>query len=301
MNLTHIESFYHVARLHSFSAAAEYLDVSKGMISRHIKALETAMNTQLFHRTTRVVTLSAAGEQLWLRAEKIMQLAYDAQQSLSDEQYGMSGTLRFTAPINLGERIIKDILPDFIAQCPEVNIELNFSQTMRDIEHGEQDIALRSHLNHLPDNVVAHRIGYIKNILVASPNYLNTQPAIKQPSDLSQHQCLPYTNAGTQDTWHLQKGDTQYDVAIVGRQSAFNYSTILILAQMDVGIGNVPLFYSDHLIAAGKLTPVLPSYHSALHQLSIIHARYRRLPKKITLFKQHLVNWFIQHDAYIIQ
>lgn len=104
MDITHLASFYEVVQRGSFSAAADALGVSKGMLSRHVSALESALNAQLLQRTTRRLSLTEAGRVLHQQAGEIFALAREAEEGIRALTEEDSGRLRFTCPVSTGDR-----------------------------------------------------------------------------------------------------------------------------------------------------------------------------------------------------
>ena len=171
MDITHRASFYEVVQRGSFSAAADALGVSKGMLSRHVSALESALNAQLLQRTTRRLSLTEAGRTLYVQAGQIAALARQAEQDIQALTEEDSGRLRFTCPVSTGDRMVSELLTRFAEICPGVEVELNFTNAMIDMSQGENDIALRA-MDQVPDNLVALPLGQLKDVVVASPTLL---------------------------------------------------------------------------------------------------------------------------------
>lgn len=319
MNVHYLEAFYHVAKQGGFSAAAEHLEVSKGLISRHVRQLESSLNTQLFYRTTRFVKLTEAGEQLYRKAEHIFLLAREAEQDILDVTEESSGILRFTSPLPIGEKVIADILPRFQQLCPQVKVILNFTSTVFNISHGEQDIALRIS-NNLPDDVVAKHIGIIRNIPVASPEFLhkhgilNHTPngtlknkpknTLHSAQQINEYPCILFNHQRSWDTWQIYplpyQEDGYTEITIQGSVYANQYTTARQLALLGQGIANIPLYLIDEDIKTQRLVPVLPDCVIPMHPLYIIHAAQRRVPRKIQLFKQLLAEWFTQNPEFLL-
>lgn len=167
MDISHLASFYEVVQKGSFSAAADGLGVSKGMLSRHVSALETTLNAQLLQRTTRRLSLTEAGRTLYQQAGEIFALARQAEQDIQALTEEDGGRLRFTCPVSTGDRMVNDLLARFAELCPGVQVELNFTNAMIDMSQGEHDIALRA-MSSIPDNLVALPLGRLKDVVVAS-------------------------------------------------------------------------------------------------------------------------------------
>ncbi|OZG72432.1 hypothetical protein BTA51_14985 [Hahella sp. CCB-MM4] len=299
MSLVYLETFYEVARLQSFSAAADALDVSKGLVSRHVRQLEKDMNAQLFHRTTRVVTLTEAGSRLFTKAEQIFLLAREAAREVRDITEEASGVLRFTAPLSLGERLMGDLLPEYRSLCPGVKVELDFSSASLSIEHGHQDIALRA-ADRMPDNVVARHIGRMRNILLASPEYLLQHGDIARPEDLNRHECLLSSHRAAWNEWKLTRGDEVVQVNAKGQLSSNQYTATRQLALAGQGVASLPVYLVEEDIEKGRLKHVLPEYILPLHDLSVVVARHRMLPRKIITFRELIERWFRDHPFYLV-
>lgn len=136
MDIAHLSSFYEVVQRGSFSAAADALGVSKGMLSRHVSALESALNAQLLQRTTRRLSLTEAGRTLYVQAGQIAALARQAEQDIQALTEEDSGRLRFTCPVSTGDRMVSELLARFAEICPGVEVELNFTNAMIDMSQG---------------------------------------------------------------------------------------------------------------------------------------------------------------------
>ena len=300
MNLQYLESFYHVAQKKGFSAAADSLDVSKGLVSRHVVSLEKQLNTQLFYRTTRSVTLTEAGRHLFKKAEEIFLLAHNTEQQVLDLTQQAEGTIRFTSPTTLGERIIRDVLPLYHQQCPNVSVELSFASRPYDIVQGEQDIALRSS-GLLPDDAIAKPAGTLRNVLVASHSYLEQAGTPATPLDICQHQCILSSRVADWNTWKLNNGNQIVELNISGKLLTNRHSTARELVLGNQGIANLPYYLVEEDISTGKMKLLLGDYLIPLHQINVVYARQRTMPLKLLIFRDLLLGWFADNDQYLIR
>ncbi|MGI9275401.1 MAG: LysR substrate-binding domain-containing protein [Endozoicomonas sp.] len=300
MNLQYLESFYHVAQKKGFSAAADSLDVSKGLVSRHVVSLEKQLKSQLFHRTTRSVTLTEAGQHLYEQAEQLFLLARNAEQQVLDLTQGAQGLVRFTSPTTLGERIIRDILPTYQQQCPNVCVELSFASHTYDIVQGEQDIALRT-AGLLPDDAIAKAAGTMRNVLVGSPGYLEKNGVPEAPLDLCSHTCILNSLVAGWNVWKLCSAGQTYELNINGNLSANRHSTARELVLDNHGIANLPYYLVEEDIASGRMQLLLDDYQIPLHHICVVYARQRSMPLKLQIFRDLLLDWFAEHDQYLIK
>lgn len=290
MNLTHLDTFLKVAKLRSFSAAAEQLNVSKGLVSRHIKALETDLNTTLLHRTTRSVSVTEAGKTLLETVLQIEGLTFKARRSIESLQKEDFGHIRFTAPSSLYQKFCSSLIPAFNADYPNVDIHLEFSTSLMDIEFGEFDVALRAH-DQLPSNVIAKPVGAMINILVASPKWAEKKP-INSPYGLIDVDSLQNSLNSKWNQWALVSDDGNHAVIDTkGTISSSNYDALKALAIAGMGVANLPIPIVEDSLKTGELVRILPQWHTTPHRFYLVYARQKQYPKKLTDFINIVFEW----------
>ncbi|MGN5059597.1 LysR family transcriptional regulator [Aeromonas caviae] len=299
MDITHLASFYEVVQRGSFSAAADALGVSKGMLSRHVSALESALNAQLLQRTTRRLSLTEAGRVLHQQAGEIFALAREAEEGIRALTEEDSGRLRFTCPVSTGDRMVSELLARFAELCPGVQVELNFTNAMIDMSQGENDIALRA-MELIPDNLVALPLGRLKDVVVASPALLAREGIPATPYELGGSSCLLQGHNPDWEQWHFRQGEEEAHILVQGRVRANHYSTLLQLARAGMGFAKCPLMLVEASLARGELVAVLTEWQTGLHPIHVLHAQQRRVPRKIRLFKQVLAQWFAERPHYLL-
>ncbi|WP_439838741.1 LysR family transcriptional regulator [Aeromonas caviae] len=299
MDITHLASFYEVVQRGSFSAAADALGVSKGMLSRHVSALESALNAQLLQRTTRRLSLTEAGRVLHQQAGEIFALAREVEEGIRALTEEDSGRLRFTCPVSTGDRMVSELLARFAELCPGVQVELNFTNAMIDMSQGENDIALRA-MELIPDNLVALPLGRLKDVVVASPALLAREGIPATPYELGGRSCLLQGHNPDWEQWHFRQGEEEAHILVQGRVRANHYSALLQLARAGMGFAKCPLMLVEASLARGELVAVLTEWQTGLHPIHVLHAQQRRVPRKIRLFKQVLAQWFAERPHYLL-
>ena len=171
-----------------------------------------------------------------------------------------------------------------------MKIKLDFSTELKDVEFGDFDVALRTN-NRLPDNLIAKDFGLMKNVLVASPDWLNSQ-LIASPDDLFDVDCIQHSFNADWNQWALHSNEGEkFIVHSQGKVSCSNYEGIIALAIAGGGLANLPLAIVGDLLAAGKLIRVLPTWHSTPHHLHLVYAKQRFYPKKLRAFIDALILW----------
>ncbi len=299
VNLTHLQTFISVASSGGFSAAAETMDVSKGLVSRHIQLLERELATRLFHRTTRRVSLTEAGEALLVQARQIQHLACQAELQIRDLTQECSGTLKITAPVELGRVLCRDIIPRFHNDFPKVDLVLDFDPDAKDIEAGEFDIALRAG-EPLPDNVVARDFGIIRNVLVAAPAYLYSKDKIDCCDELSDASLILSCYRSEWNQLTLCNGVDRTTLDVKSSIYTNSYTSALELVLAGMGIASLPLYQVESQINASTLLRVLPAYSLPVHRLSLIYSGQRIMPRKIVMFNRYIMDWQKDHKHFFM-
>ena len=298
MNLTYLQTFLVVAEECSFTKAAEVLGVSKGLVSRHVQKLEEAFNSRLFHRSTRSISLTEVGEELYTKAKQIQLLATEAEMRVKDMTQEVSGDLKVTAPFEFGRVLCRHVIPLFCQQYPKVNLDLDFGPIKKKIEAGDFDVAFRAY-DELPNDVIANDLGFIRNVLVCSSSYEKRYRMV-DIEDI--HQCAFVLNSQN-ERWNqleLVCDEQSYHVEVTGSLRCNTYNSILELAMQGMGIASLPYYQVEDLINNGELIHVFPQWSVKTHKLSLIYAQRRVTPKKLLTFNLFVKQWLGASSLYMI-
>ena len=281
-----------------FTGAAEVLDVSKGLVSRHVQKLEESLNSRLFHRTTRAISLTEAGEELYGKAKQIQLLATEAEMRVKDMTQEVSGDLKITAPFEFGRALCRHVIPSFKQQYPKVNLILDFGPLKKKIESGDFDLAFRAY-EELPQDVIARELGHIRNVLVCSGEYAR-ENRVAAIEDI--HQCTFIVN-GQNERWNqleLVNHENSYEIEVTGSVRANTYSAILELAMQGMGVASLPYYQVEEFIASGELVQLLPGWAVKTHKLSLIYAQRRVTPQKLVTFNLAVKAWLDSSRLYLM-
>ncbi|MCP1933156.1 LysR family transcriptional regulator [Bradyrhizobium elkanii] len=183
----------------SLAGAGRKLRRSPAAVSRAIAFLEHHVGAELLHRTTRSLKLSDAGQRYAAACRRILTELEEADISAGGERSVPRGTLTVTAPVVVGEDVLRPVLDAFMADYPAVSVRLvMLDRTVNLIDEGI-DVALR--IAHLTDsNFIAIKLGEVRRVVAASPGYLAQHPLISEPADLAKHQIIAMTHFGL-DSW----------------------------------------------------------------------------------------------------
>ena len=252
--------FARVAELRSFSAAAEELGLSNATVSKAITRLEQRLGITLFHRTTRTLSLTPSGQSLAGRAAALLSDAEAAEECAREEATGPRGLVRIAVPMSFGISHVAPILPDLLAQCPGLSIDLNLSDERIDLIESGIDVALR--IGALADSSLkARRLADIPTMLVAAPSYLAARGEPRTPEDLSGHACFAYSNLDRSDRIRMvAKDGREATVQPRGPLITNNGEAMLPALIAGHGLALLPEFILKKDFEAGRLAHVLPDW-----------------------------------------
>lgn len=283
-----------VADAQSFSGAAKVAGLSKAAVSKQIGRLEAGLGAKLLNRTTRSMSLTEAGQALYMHCVRIKEEAEAAQHAVSQLFSAPRGTLRVTASVAFGVQHIIPAIPDFIRQYPELDVHVGLSDQFVDIVQERLDVAIR--LTDNPgDTLVARRLAGFGYVLCASPSYLSQHGVPRSPKELAQHNCLFYSYMESNDEWLLDGPNGLESVRVSGRFLMNSSEAVRRAAEYGLGIALVPSYAIGENIQTGTLRIVLPEYQPRGGFGDSVYAVYlptRHVPPKTRAFIDFLIERF---------
>lgn len=278
--------FAAVAERRSFTAAAAMLGVSASAVSQAIRQLEARLDVTLFHRTTRSVGLTQAGELLFDRAGPALGELRAAVDHARSFDRGIAGQLRINLPRLAFRFAVRPVLVSLMAEHPALRVELIADDGMSDIVASGVDAGIRPG-KRVERDMVAVRIQPAFNMItVAAPAYLARAGTPTQPEDLLSHDCIRYRfqTSGRLADWDFQRDGRDFSMAVGGRVTT-NDTTIEHQAGLD-GLGvvqTIDLLVAED-IAAGRLVRILEPYTVRLDGLFLYFPRASRNQPKLRVF-----------------
>jgi DNA-binding transcriptional LysR family regulator len=254
-----LATFVKVAEKLSVSAAADELDISKGVVSKRVAQLEEVLKATLFSRSTRRIALTPAGETYLGFARQALHTLLDADERLRDLRQELSGQIRITAPSSWGQKVLASLIPEFLARHPAIEIELHLNDRVMDIAFERIDIALRMTSTASPDLVVTP-VARLDWVVCAAPSHLASAGTPTLPADLKHHPCMSYWRESSDDAWQLQQGTQTQAVRVHSRYHANNAEAVACAALAGLGVALLPLYVCDDDLATGRLVRVLPDW-----------------------------------------
>jgi DNA-binding transcriptional LysR family regulator len=252
--------FAKVAETRSFAAAAEDLSLSKATVSKAVSRVESRLRTRLFNRTSRRLALTDAGQQLAGRAAHILAEGEAAEDEALSRSTAVRGLVRLAAPMSFGVLHLAPLLPAFLAQYPEISIDLHLSDAMVDMISDGFDAAVRIAV--LPDSsLVARRLCGMPVYLVGAPAYLEAHGRPRHPLNLAEHRCIGYGHTNAPETWRFtHKNGKSATVRPSGPLRINNGDAMMPALIAGTGVGVLPEFIVRDALADGRLERLLPDW-----------------------------------------
>ncbi|WP_228050942.1 LysR family transcriptional regulator [Pontibacterium sinense] len=269
-NLRQMSVFARIVECGSISAAAASLDLSKSVVSQHLKTLESELGVPLLKRTTRRQTLTPAGEVFYAQCQKLNQLAADAWDQAQSNQSVPRGKIKITAPHALMGPLIAPVIGQLMQQYPQIEPQLIASDEQQDLMQHGIDLAIR--VGHSQESSYRQRrIGAFRDVLCGTASYLSNCPtgsmnyvANRWQGKQIQHQ-LTHKENNSQYTLEFKPGCTVDSL----------YTTLALL-EAGAGIGIVPDFILN--ANACSLIEVMPDYQLSSVPIFALHPYHSGLP-----------------------
>lgn len=282
-----MQLFVRVAELGSFSAAAQQLDVARSVVTRQIAALEAHLGIKLMVRSTRRLALTSAGTAYLEKCRVILNLVEAAETGIAEERATPRGNIRVSLPLSFGLKRLAPMLLDFSQRYPEVTLDMDFSDRRINLIEEGVDLSIRI-TRRLEGGDVARRIGSSRMMFVASPEYLARHGRPEKPSELANHICLGYTNAGTVQQWQIVVDGQPESLHIRSRLNANNGEVLTEAAAQGLGITCPPDFIADTFIAAGRVVEILQDFPMPELGIYAMLPSNRHIPHRVRVLMDYL-------------
>ncbi len=280
--------FTTVAQEGSLSAAARALGLTPSAVSRIITRTEQRLGTRLLLRTTRAITFTAEGEAYLRGARRILADMAEVEESIADQGVP-KGRLRVSAALGHGRLAIVPLVAAFTARYPNITVDLSLGDEVVDILAGQADVAVR--FGPLPDSpLTARRIGETRQVVVASPDYLQRHGTPLQPEDLAEHNCLRFNFRRAEPNWPFLRDGQTFSLQVCGNIACSSGEALAQLARVGAGIARIGEFSVAEDLQRGDLVPLLQAFNP--DDREPIHAVFvggSAMPAGVRLFVDFLV------------
>ncbi|WP_394846954.1 LysR substrate-binding domain-containing protein [Pendulispora brunnea] len=290
--LLEMQTFLEIVNRGSLSAAARAMSTVPSTISARLSALEDRLGVALLVRSTRRLRLTDEGERYLVDCRRILDEIERTEACIGRLKGSLRGSLRITAPSDLGRGRLRPILDAFAEEHPRVQIHLHLSDGVVDLVRDGFDVALRT--GELEDNrLVARKLARCHRVVCASPSYWSRRPRPLTPADLAEHECLLWMPDGQNHaTWMFTTEDRgPLEVRVQGRRSSNDGELVRAWALEGLGIALKSFWAVERDLESGKLESVLNRYVRAADLYAVYPSR-RHLPSRARALIDHLASAF---------
>ena len=267
----------------SLSAASRKLRVPLTSVSRRISELEAHLKTQLLNRSSRRVTLTDAAQSYIQACRRILDDLDEAERVVSGEYRAPQGELTVTASMVFGRIHVVPVAAAFLKAYPDILLRLRLSDRVVSLQEEHIDLGVR--IGALPDSdIVARRIGSIRRVVCASPEYLANRGRPETPQDLAAHDCVTFTGFTHAESWEFQIGGSPALVPIRSRLQVDAAEAVVEAALAGAGIARLFSFHVAQAVKDGRLSLLLEEFEPPPPPVNIVYLGGGLLPLKVRAF-----------------
>lgn len=285
--LTSIRVFRQVVESGSFVAAADRMDLSTAMVSKHVAYVEKRLGVRLLNRNSRTLSLTEAGSVYFERCKTILDDLEATELELGSLGTVPRGTLRVSCPSWFARQVLADNLAEFRRRYPEIVVDMSFEDRRVDLVEEGYDLALRvTRESSLPPGLIARPVRPMPFFIAASRDYLKRHGAPKSPEELANHDFVAVGNIDAL-TFRGAKGTIEVPLRVVMRYRSIGGVANAVAA--GIGLAPLPDIAFEEPILKEVLTPVLTEYPLQEATLYVVYVSRRYLPLKIRAFIDFLM------------
>lgn len=297
-NLTDVAVFVRVVERGSFTRAADELELSRAVVSKYLTRLEARLGVRLLNRTTRRLSLTEAGAELFSASQGALERISEAEGAITRLQSEPRGTLKVNAPMSFGILELAPAMADFLRRYPDIHVDLRMDDRAVDLVEEGFDVGVRITPRLAPSSLVARRLSTIGQWVCASPAYLAEHGEPESPEDLTAHNCILYQYALAANVWRFRApSGRELAVAVTGNLRANNGIAEREAAVRGAGILLTPSFYVSEAVRNGRLKRILRDYALPELGLHVTYPKRSHVPPKVRVFVDFLAQHFGKRPA----
>ncbi|WP_460419298.1 LysR family transcriptional regulator [Pseudomonas sp. microsymbiont 2] len=287
--------FVAVGELESFAAAARRLAISPAAVTRAVSALEEQLGVKLLLRTTRSVRLTEAGGRYLEDTRHILASIVEANEAAAGINAAPKGDLAVTAPILFGKKFVMPCIVRYLQQYPEVDVSAYFLDRVVNLVEEGMDVAVR--IGQLPDSgLKALRVGRMRRLLCASPEYLERHGTPRHPSELQKHEVIAAGTLSPRTDWRFGAIDDPTLIRMKPRLTVTSNDAAIAAASAGLGIARLLSYQVADEVAAGRLQVILAEYEEAPWPIHILHRESKYGSTKVRTFIDMLAEHLRGHE-----
>lgn len=296
MNVNKLECmklFTHVARVGSFTLAANELNMTQGAISKKIARLESELGFVLFHRTSRKISLTDTGKRYLDYCHNVIEQMIATEQELKNELREAVGHMKISAPSAFATQHLAKPISIFLQQYPNITINISVNDKQANLYEEDIDVAIRA--SFLEDSslkarkLIEHELCYF-----ASPEYLNKNSTPIKSADIVQHVCITYSLSNPSNIWYLD--EEKYLVKEV--VTTDSPEMIVRMALLGQGIAAMPRWMVKKYFDRGSLIELFPGRKTISLPMYAVYRNTEFTPYRIRAFIDFLVSYYGNDEVF---
>lgn len=288
--------FVAVADEGGFTSAGRRLGISGSAVSQSIRRFEQTLGVQLFVRSTRAVALTDRGRHLLEKVRPAVGSISGAIEDAMSSGDAPTGRVRVLAPRSGVEQVLKRMLPAFVTKYPEISIDLTITDADVRLPCADFDVALKI------GELIGRDVGSLpvgpelRQVVVATPEYLRSKGRPAHPRDLVDHNCIRWRWTGQEHAyaWEFHNGRDWFEIDVVGPLLVTDRQVALQLCLLDLGICMVGETEARPHIEGGSLVSLFDAYCQPFPGWHLCFPRQRHLPTPIKIFIEALTRGFAE-------
>ncbi|MBS0886460.1 LysR family transcriptional regulator [Klebsiella variicola] len=287
-----------VAEAGGLSAAGRRLSLSPATMTARLKAMEERYQTRLFHRSTRAITLTRAGEDFYHAARRVLEEARHAESLLTQKEGVLSGNIRLSAPSDFGRQYLSPAIVDFSRRHPEVTFSVFLGERVEDLVANRLDMSIR--VGNLPDSSLAIRhIRPNHRVLVASEAYLATHGTPASLDELHHHRCLALERHGVvMNEWRFEEAGKERVVRVTPAMVCNDGALLRQWALSGAGIAGKSWWDVKRDVEEGRLQVLFAERFTGFSPLDrkevglqFVFPQRKLQPPQVSAFMTFFIDW----------
>ncbi|WP_337267451.1 LysR family transcriptional regulator [Oryzifoliimicrobium ureilyticus] len=284
-SLTELRAFAAVMRHRSFRKAADELELAPSSLSHMIRGLEAKMDLRLLNRTTRSVSPTEAGQNLFARIQPLISDLDAALAEATDRGEEPAGTLRINTSETVARLLLEKIVPTFLARHPRLSIDLVNDGRLVDVVAEGFDAGIRLRESVPQDMVIVPFGGRTRFVVVGSPAYLGQAGRPRVPDDLAEQRCIRHRMpSGKMYRWEFERRGHEIEIDVPGAITLDSITLMVQAAEQGLGLAYVPIEAARDGLDKGTLETVLNDWCPQIEGLCLYYPGRRHVPASLRAF-----------------
>ena len=287
--LSGVTVFVTVSRTGSFTRAAEKLGLTKSAVGKAVTRLEERLGFQLFHRTTRMLRLTADGESYLAVCAAAIDEVVGAQTALSSNNERLSGRIHIDMPVAFGRHVLLPILIEIVKPHPDLSLSLTFTDATSDLLLDDVDLAIRFGALRDSSHLVARHLTAQDRVICGSPEYIRAHGKPRTLQDISSHRCIVGTIKGPPLVWFVRDGEIEKRLMSPDRHQFSDGEAMVDAAVGGLGLVQLPVFMVREYLENGLLQTVLNDYSTVAVDIHAVWPRRAQLTPRVRYVADQLI------------